>query len=289
MTITAKVILDSVSPMGVRLTTLELEYPRFIHSEFMTHRMFSRNASSSRAIPVAKVIKQVIDNPAEPIHWGRNKAGMQAREEVDSETKEKAISAWDQAALDAAWMASCLNELGIHKQVVNRILEPFQHIKVVVTATEWDNFFELRDHEDAQPEIAALARAMRQAMRESTPRLLAPGAWHTPYAHPDSKTSDQAIKTAVAGCARVSYNNHDGSNRTVEKDLKLYEQLLTSRHLSPFEHVATPMRDPDPTIFFDTYSIEVKSDMDEGVTHIDRLGNAWSGNFRGWIQFRQLV
>ncbi len=158
MTVSAKVIKDSISPDGVRITTLELEYPRIIHSELMTHRVFSRNSASSRAIPVSKVIELVESNPAMPVHWGKNQAGMQAKEELDDLNKEAVRQLWLEAAKQAVSIAKVMADIGGHKQVVNRILEPFQHMKVVVTSTEWANWDWLRDHPDADPTIHALAK-----------------------------------------------------------------------------------------------------------------------------------
>lgn len=263
--IEAKVIAHSVSPAGKEVTTFQLAYPRFIHSEFMTHRVFSRNAMSSRAVPVAKMLEQVRTNPAMPIHWGKNQAGMQAREEV-ADTLE-AQSLWRDAAADAANTAEMMMDMGLHKQVANRILEPFQIIHVIVTATEWDNWYELRDHEDADPNIQQLAKVMRVAHTESKPRLLGVGDWHLPYIL-DEEHNDwfdaQLIKFSVARCARVSYNNHDGSMPTPEKDEELFNRLAAARpfHSSPLEHQATPMND-------------------DREKHL-------CGNLSGWIQYRKI-
>lgn len=279
--ITAKIVRDSISPKGVRLTTLQLKYPRFIHSEFMTHRVFSRNASSSRAIPVAKMIEQVRSDPAMTIHWGRNQTGMQAYSELDDSEKEQAKIEWRKAAESAANHAENLMNIGAHKQIANRILEPFQWIHVVVTATEWDNFFELRDHPAAEPNIQALARAIKNEMSLSTPNLLILGEWHLPYVSDeeiktlksDSRFLD-AIKCSAARCARVSYMKHDGGYPSIEDDIELYNQLVTRPfvdkrgnvysekdpiHASPIEHQATPSS--------------------------NRFLK--SGNFVGWIQHRQ--
>lgn len=264
----AKVVEDSIADNGVRLTTMELNYPRFIHSEFMTHRVFSRNASSSRAIPVEKMLQQVEEDPASPIYWGENIPGMQAGQEIDD--KELATAYWYDAAWCAASSSRDLQELNLHKQVTNRLLEPFQFIKVVCTATEWNNFFNLRDHDAAQPEIHELATVMKSAMAASTPSLLLPGQWHTPYSTENNK------KEATAKCARVSYKNHDSTETTLEKDIGLHDMLLKMGHMSPFEHCATPM-----TNEYDGW--------EEGATHRDRWGNTWSGNLRGWIQYRQMV
>jgi thymidylate synthase ThyX len=263
--ITARVIEDSISQAGVRLTTLQLRYPRFIHAEFMTHRVFSRNASSSRAIPVAKMIEQVRTNPAMPVHWGKNQAGMQASAEMEGQQLETMMRAWQQAAREAAATAEFMEKHGLHKQVANRILEPFQFISVIVTATEWDNFFDLRAHPDAQPEIQALAVLMKIAMDKSTPKMLAQGVWHLPYVLEDEREKldlNTLLKASAARCARVSYLTHDGENPTIEKDIALYDRLVGSvpLHASPIEHQATP---------------------------ID--SNEWSGNFKGWQQYRKLV
>jgi len=283
MTIEAQVITDSIAPTNKRITTLQLKYPRFIHSEFMTHRVFSRNASSSRAIPVAKMIEQVRNNPAMPIHWGKNQPGMQAKEEMDSISAADARTSWRLAARDAASHAEYMMELGAHKQVANRILEPFQHIHVVVTATEWDNFFELRAHEDAQPEIHELAIQIRAAMDASTPVLLQPGEWHLPYVFGEERNTERSgldvetlRKVSAARCCRVSYLRHDGNYSTIAEDLALCDRLIGARplHASPFEHQATPdALEPHP------YS--------EGATQ-------WEcpdlhGNFVGWIQHRKLI
>ena len=171
--IKASVIADSVHPeTGTRITTFELVYPRFIHSEFMTHRVFNRNASSSRAIPTAKFIEQVRNEPVIPSHWGKNQKGMQAFEELSEDQRSDAIFIWEQAASSVATYAEMLRRGQVHKQIVNRIPEPFTHIRVVVTSTSWVNFYGLRDHEDAQPEIRLLAQAMKKAHEESVPQKL---------------------------------------------------------------------------------------------------------------------
>lgn len=270
---------------------MELEYPRFIHSEFMTHRMFSRNASSSRAIPVAKMIQAVIDNPAMPIHWGKNQSGMQASEELDDSGKESVERLWIDARDCAVQLAKEMGEVGAHKQIVNRILEPFTHIRVIVTATDYANFFALRDHEDAQPEIRELARVMKAAMEKSTPQTLAVGDWHLPYLDEEDFTNIYkhlaessitrhdptqreiymlACAISAARCARVSYLTHDGDRPTIQKDLELYHHLVNANppHMSPCEHQANP----------DCH------DRHDGYTH-----PALHGNFRGWVQFRHLI
>ncbi|MEA2784621.1 MAG: hypothetical protein QOF71_725 [Candidatus Eremiobacteraeota bacterium] len=264
MAFSARVLLDSVSPAGVRLTTMEARYPRFIHSELMTHRVFSRNAGSSRALPVRKMIDAVRADPAMPISWGRNRAGMQALEALEDDARELAETEWRLALDDALRHAEQLAKTNLHKQLVNRILEPFAWITVIITATEWTNFFTQRTHEDAQPELKHIATLMLDAYRASNPRALALGEWHTPLILADEEAAlplEERLKISVARSARVSYLTHDGS-RDHAKDLELYERLVgggANGHWSPFEHVATPLA----------------------------TGAEWSGNFRGWQQYRK--
>lgn len=266
--IKAEIVEDSISPKGARITTLKLEYPRFIHSEFMTHRAFSRNASSSRAIPVSKMIAQVKETPAMPIHWGKNQPGMQAKEELNLVDILTAKTIWIEAAAKASESARALNEMGAHKQIVNRLLEPFQIMKTVVTATDWDNFFELRCHPDAQPEIQDLANKIRKAMKYNTPREIYYGDWHLPFVNEDERiklthSPNTLLEVSTARCARVSYLTHEGQIPSIEKDIALYERLVGSvpRHASPCEHQATPLKDP----------------------------KEYSRNFKGWLQHRELV
>lgn len=290
--ITAKILAYSIAPNGQKIVSWELEYPRFIHGELMTHRVFSRNAASSRAIPVSAMIKAVLENPAMPIHWGRNQPGMQAKEELGTFRKKAAKKMWKLAAKAACKLAAAMNKIGLHKQASNRILEPFQTMKTVMTATCMDNFFWLRNHEDAQPEIKELARLMWEALQSSTPFELKPGDWHVPYFNSGywPQSSDFPLEDALAisssCCAQVSYRRLDD---TLEKAKMIFQRLVESEpvHASPFEHQATPMRVAkwpeyiDPSVWL--------SDEEEGVTHADRDGNYWSGNFIGWIQHRQLI
>lgn len=208
----AKVISDSVSPNEIRLTTIQITFPRFLLPEFNTHRVFSRNFRSSRAVPVAKLIEEVRESPYEPAQWLKNQPGMQATEPMGALEAAEARITWRNGAKLAAETAERLLKAGTHKQWANRVLEPYLYVHGVVTATEWSNFFELRDHKDAQPEIQALAKAIRQK------------------------------KISVARCARTSYLTHEGTKPTVTKDLKLYDDLVGARplHASPAEHQATP-------------------------------------------------
>lgn len=299
--IKATIIAHSKSSVnGKEIVTFELEYPRFIHSELMTHRLFSRNAASSRAIPVAKMVEQVRNNPATPVHWGKNQPGMQAKEELDRATKDAVIFDWHGAAAAAAAHAKTMMEMGAHKQIVNRILEPFQWMKTVVTSTEWDNWYWLRNHPDAQPEIKRLAEVMWKAKEVSKPRLLQPGDWHVPYYDDGSwissvyedNTLEESLAISASCCAQVSYRKLDDS---LEKAKDIFAKLIESKpcHASPCEHQATPMEESGE--FWDEsgeYGVNCLCDPDtwqEGITHVDRNGNFWSGNFKGWLQHRQLI
>lgn len=256
MSIEVKIIEDSVNEKDERLTTFVLRYPRYIHSEVLTHRVFSRNASSSRAIPVSKIIDSVENDLVIPIHWGKNQRGMQAYEELPPNIQKKAEKVWRKLAKQAAKGARELAELGVHKQVTNRVLEPYSHISVVLTATEFANFFYLRYNTAAQPEIKELAKQMYRLYVDQKPRLvktfdsmnttigvddpIVTNNAHLPFVRQEER--DLPLKTALhisqARCARVSYNNHDGSENDIEKDRELAEMLAKEGHFSPFEHQA---------------------------------------------------
>lgn len=241
----AVVICHSKAPNGEELVTMEINLHRFILPEFNTHRVFSRNFSSSRAVPVNKIIEQVRNNPAMPVHWGKNQRGMVAEEELQGEKLEDSISCWEGAANWAACQAENMLYYGVHKQIVNRLLEPFMWTKGVVTSTKegFESFFKLRSHKDAQPEIKALSDAMMKSLEESVPQELEYGDYHLPYI--DSYTSlEKAIKTSTSCTAQVSYRILDGS---LEKALKIYDMLNLPEngvypedppHFSPTEHVA---------------------------------------------------
>ncbi len=212
--IDAKIICDSLAPSGVRLTTFVLTYPRFIHAELMTHRVFSRNASSSRAIPVKKQIQMVIDNPAIPIDFRKNMKGMQAGELIEDQDEARRL--WLSARDSMVIIANSMADMQIHKQYANRILEPFAHISVVLTATDFSNWFALRCHPAAQPEIHALADLMYNLYSGNEPIYLESGEWHIPFVdlkdpvdtEDDTLQFHLMIKKSVARCPRVSYLTH---------------------------------------------------------------------------------
>lgn len=245
MGVSAKIIKDSVNALtGDRLTTMEIELHRFILPEFNTHRKNSRNFQSSRALPLSKQRSLILAEPAVPVFWGKNQPGMVANEELDEDTREKAEALWFQALGQMSRIHAEMEELGVHKQIANRILEPFMYTKGLVTATTegYEHFFYLRCHRDAQPEIQALANAMRDAYNSSMPVALNAGEWHLPYVDIDDYDSiETAIKVSVSCCAQVSYRNLDTS---VDKALKIYDMLNLNKgtenpsHASPCEHQA---------------------------------------------------
>lgn len=265
MSISARVICDSMSPDGRRLTTFVLTYPRFVHAEFMTHRVFSRNAASSRAIPSKKIRQAVIEDMAMPVFWGANQKGMQAEAE---------LAGWRLAAVKKLWVLGgylslglswCLEKLGLHKQIANRVSEPWFNITVVCTATDFANFYHLRNHAKAQPEIQALARAMLEAQNLSIPRMLKFGEWHLPFVEASELRTlgiQKACQVSVARCARVSYMNHEGVRSDFLEDIVLFNRLTAEipMHSSPAEHQATPIG-----------------------------ADEQSGNFLGWGQHRKLL
>lgn len=234
--ISAKIIKDSRHPNGTRLVTFLLRYPRIIHSELKTHRVFSTNSSSSRAIPTSTFIKQVEDDPFIPPLFLKNISGMKGGAEI--EEVDRAIEVWKEACKNAVGSARTLAALEVHKQTVNRLLEPFCHIETILSGTEFTNFFNLRCHPDAQPEIRALADAMMTEMHKSVPTSLDYGDWHLPFGDSKERTSENTIKSVVC-CARVSYQRHL-SISTEEKDAELYFRLINSEpiHASPLEHIA---------------------------------------------------
>ena len=285
-------VAHSISEAGIEIMTVYARYPRFIHAEVMTHKDFSRSASSSRAIPVKKVLQQVWNNPATPINWGCNIPGMQAKTELSGWKRNVAINVWHLCGKTVCIFAWTLMKVGLHKQVANRVLEPWQYIHVVITATNWKNFYNLRCHPDAQPEINYLANLIRTAQEESPPTLLSLGEWHLPWIDQEdvvlaihylmenyrSSLFSNALpflkKQSAARCARTSYATFDGKRSTLKDDIKLCDQLFSMRpvHASPAEHQATP----DYCIATD----DPKPQWSSPELH---------GNLRGWIQYRKQI
>jgi thymidylate synthase ThyX len=278
----AKVIADSINLYGDRLTTLEVVMHRFVLAEFNTHRMFSRNSASSRAIPLAKQISKLKMSIAMPVSWPAEQKGMQGGDELLPQQVDEARHVWAEARDDVIYHATRLGQLGVHKSIANRLLEPFMWHTVIVSSTEWENFFRQRCSPLAQPEIREAAEAMRDAIKRSTPAELHPTQWHVPYINAEDyawasqiEASDPAMddpeqfwrmlcRVSAARCARVSYLTQSGV-RDPGEDLAMYNRLVEADppHASPLEHVARPTEDPEN----------------------------WpsAGNFRGWDQLRHLV
>lgn len=294
----AQVLADSISPTGFRLTTLEASFPRFILAEFNTHRVFSRNSASSRAIPIAKQLRRVLEDPYVPIEFGSNQPGMQAGPPLSGEKEAAAEREWLSARDDAVRrvlalvtdpelaagddLFGALQEveeatrnrarpaewLNVHKQVANRLLEPFMWHTVIVTATEWENFWNLRCHPDAQPEIRLIAERMRDATEASDPAEIGWDEWHLPLVRTEDREQvasiEDLIKVSAGRCARVSYLTHAGK-RDLDADIQLHDRLLESGHMSPLEHPARPL------------------------TRAELEASEWSGNFRGWLSYRKNI
>jgi thymidylate synthase ThyX len=277
---TASIICDSISPDGVRLTTFEVVMHRFVLAEFNTHRVFSRNSASSRAIPIEKMMARAYTEPAMPVQWGTNQPGMQAGVELPETEQSLCKQLWSGAASSSVDMVSRLHAAKLHKQVANRLLEPFMWHTAVVTAVDFDNFFWQRCHPDAQPEMKAAADAMQLAYYTSKPTLLGYHDWHLPFirqAELHALPKEELKKVSTARCARVSYKQHDGT-RDWLKDLDLFSKLEGGMHASPFEHVATPC----------THARQIKAIMSDGYVDGLEVVCKHTGNFRyGWHQYRK--
>lgn len=277
--IEAKILLDSIQASGShRLTTFLLTMPRYVLAEFNTHRTHSRNAASSRAIPIHKRISMVELNPFIPIEWGLDKPGMQASTVADPETAAKAEAIWLQARTNAVASAREMIELGIHKQIGNRLLEPFAFVQVLATAVEtgWSNFFSLRADFNADPGIRDMAYKGLEAYNASIPQVLKPGQWHVPFGEnmPEGLTEAERMKVLVARAARLSFNNFDGTVNT-QKDFELHDGLTQNGHWSAFEHVAqVPDFEQEPLS-------QVSFAAQEHYVHTHQ------GNLPGWVQLRK--
>lgn len=282
MSYECKIVADSVAENGCRLTTFEVTYPLIIHAEIMTHRVFSRNVASNRAIPVKKMLEAVQNSPFIPEKFPKNQAGMQSSEWLEGEEAQWARTKWLDARDSAVNHVASLLDLNVHKQITNRLLAPFLWTTAVISATEWKNFFSLRCNPMAQPEMQKIAYMMLDSYNNSNPQALKNGLWHLPYvaggADHDGKEFqemyeylddsrgvttanivDKLAKVSIARCARVSYLTQN-NERPFEEDLNLYTRLSTARHLSPLEHVAQPLSTAE-----------------------------FCGNFRGWKQWRKFV
>lgn len=287
--ISVSILADSINPAGNRITSWLLTYPRFIHSEFMTHRAFSRNAASSRAIPLRKMLDAVSKEPALPERWGAEQKGMQSGDEVEG--VPFITNEWLMARNECLRTADYLSGRGLHKSLCNRLIEPWAHITVLATATDHRNFFALRAHPAAMPEFQVLAYRMLKQYLEHDPRKVAWGKWHIPqfefktdgqrwtenpsYIDLDSdEDSTQRLKIATARCARLSYLTFDG-NYSPEKDIELHDRLAASGHWSPFEHCAQAVNGDEPA-------------PDQDRPQADWSNFDVGGEWSGWLQYRKL-
>jgi len=337
----ATVEADSVSPDGFRLTTFEATYPRIVHSEMMTHRVFSRNSASTRAIPIATQLNNLLTNPFIPEVFGINQPGMQAYRHLSGLKHDKAVEIWlagrDRAVTTVLELilgtditgdllsyepnrefvaADIILEefkeitrllpkstddidlddtgiLNVHKQLAGRGLEAYMWHTIVLTGTEFDNFFALRDHPEAQGEIATIARAMREAYDESVPKELGYGDWHLPYVD-EGEFSDtfDAIRSSAARAAAASYGRQ--RNKNPVKELERYEDLRSGGHMSPLEHQATPISQDEWALRSHGAS-EIQNfaptlDSIDDLTVSQLVGSLeFSGNLRGWHPHRKDV
>ena len=274
--ISAKVVADSINESGNRITSLVIVIPRIVLAELNTHRALSKNSASSRAIPFKKMLNLVQEEPFIPLAFQKDHKGMQGTEYfTEVADKNNCINMWLDARDKAVASAKELNEFGVTKQLCNRVLEPFMYHTVLITATEWENFMALRNHQDAEIHIQAAAIEILAAMNASTPTLLKEGEWHIPFGDkfdhtrirkmlsesdiiPYAVLQSAMVEIATARCARVSYLNFEGKD-DYEADVTLHDQLLQSGHMSPFEHCAQAAS-----------------------------GDTISGNFVGWTQYRKM-
>jgi thymidylate synthase ThyX len=293
----ASIVADSISPEGVRLTTIEARFHRFVLAEFNTHRVFSRNSASSRAIPLDKQMYRTATDPAWPVSYPAEKPGMQGGDELEGEDRRDARDLLQDIASQThvklmGYVESHPKERRLHKSVLNRMLEPVMWHTVVVTSTSWSNFLEQRCSPLAQPEIRAVAECMREVLEVSEPEKIEAGEWHLPYIDFDDFTEATRVygtaymkvlrEVSVARCARVSYMTQDG-HRSHQDDLILYQRLLTARpmHASPMEHVATPAAwNYETPAFWDPDT----SGRQLSLGDVPRLGNLLR-----WLQWRHVV
>lgn len=293
--ISAQIIADSINEHGNRITSFLVVFPRIVLAEFNTHRMLSRNSASSRAIPFETMLDRLEREPFIPIAFQKDHSGMQGTEYFEGAELHKRVQLWLQAKDDAIIMAKEMAKAGVTKQLCNRLLEPFMYHTVIVTGTEWENFFALRAHEAAEIHIQDLAHKMLREYNNSTPKKLKAGEWHIPFGDkideirveelfgdgfmPDQEYIDKAkIKIATARCARVSYLNYEG-NDDYNADIKLHDRLSEMGHWSPFEHCARAMSQDEVENNLTTISIDNQT--------IGGIQYGRSGNFTGFIQYRK--
>ncbi|RWZ78709.1 MAG: hypothetical protein EOT05_03095 [Candidatus Microsaccharimonas sossegonensis] len=340
MAFLAQIKADSISPDGIRLTTFEATYPRIVHSEMMTHRVFSRNSASTRAIPIATQLYNLLTNPFIPEKFGVNQPGMQAYNHLSGLKHDQAVKVWlrgrDRAVTtvlelilgperaesvleyessreyvsgdillrDFNKIRSLLPKstdtvdladtdlLNVHKQLAGRGLEAYMWHTIVLTGTEFDNFYALRDHPEAQSEIATIARLLSQVHKDSAPKQVQYGEWHLPYVDTDEFNNvDDGIRSSSARAAAASYGRQNIKNP--EKEFERYDSLRSGGHMSPLEHQATPFerREWDYIDMQRLFSLEQskRGVISKLVAREKIAASKYSGNFKGWRQHRKFV
>lgn len=289
-----EVLADSINSEHDRLTSFHAHYPRIVLAELNTHKIIQKNSSSSRAVPVKNELSLLKSNPFIPSFWGKNQSGMQAHELLPEDKQKECEIIWKQILKYVTGKVKKLNAIGLHKQIANRWLETAQYMNTILTATEWDNFLALRNHDMAEPHLHELAKCINIALETSKPQLLNPGEWHLPFINAvrnsegileyfdDTKKLllEEAKKISASCCAQVSYRKADTS---LEKANNIFDKLINSDpgHFSPTEHLGTPidylLLNKEDKTWHDTL----------GITHMDRKYNLWSAGFCGWIQYRK--
>jgi hypothetical protein len=286
----ATILADSISPAGVRLTTFKTVYPRMIHSEMLRHRMFSHSVASSRAIPPEKMMREIEGYDFIP-NFNKRVKGMGVGDPLESWEANVARSAWLDSRDVALKSARQLIELNVDKSRINRLLEPFMWVTDIITATEWSNFFALRQPSGngpvpdqnfpAQPEFQIIARMMRDAMDKSQPESLLEGEWHTPLAPGIDSSDDAEIRAKISAgrCARASFDKQD-EQESSQTSLNRCEFLINSGHWSPMEHVARPITHDD--IWNPDFRGKLIIEWDE-----TKQNTFWCGHLRWWICLRK--
>jgi hypothetical protein len=315
MAYACKVLADSISPAGHRLTSFEVTFPRIVLAEVNTHKMLSKSSASSRAIPVKDRIAALLADPFVPESFGRNQRGMQPGRALEGPEDRLARDFWETHLSASIDCAGGLAGLEVHKQLANRLLEAHCWHTAIITGTDWDNFFHLRVNPLAQGEFQSLAKLMQDAMAASESRALGPGEWHLPYVDGGESFNvevdghgDSLRKISAARCARLSYLTQKGV-RDPREDLSLFGRLLSAGHMAPLEHPARPMEDWELEAYeqwlcevwvdgHGSRTMRVSREFKESLESYEQPGKLrlksakqvhYSGNLNGWISCRALV
>lgn len=288
---------DSITSYGERLTTFVGTFPRFILAEGNTHKMFSRSSASSRAIPVKTQLARLEKDPFYPIYWGKNQKGMAADEELSEEEIAQARGIWEEHKHDSVRRAIQLMDLGVHKQIANRVLEAHMWHTWILTATDYDNFEHLRDNKAAQPEFREWAHMAMELKRNNEPALLLPNEWHLPFTYPSESIEsspdylplEERVPVSIGRCARVSYMTHDGI-RDINADVDLaLKRLQPSGHMAPFEHAARAMTLQERNMFQRRAPIPAPGSTITQPLWMEGPVTYYCGNFNGWVQARKTI